>query len=239
LFNGTPPRNKPGNPEALRYALTCRRGEDGLASTFVSILEPYQGGPQVLRASRPAVADANPHDGPVVLVVELADGAVDTIMYAPPGRTLSDVRRGMDGRLGFVRRRGETVERAALIGGRELHDGRVELKADVPAWTGRATRLSEPKAPQSRVWVDAALPTDGRLTGEWIAIANDGAQNAFYRIESVEREGQGSVISLGDVSLERGYKDEKDYGQGMKMNFATGDPFVILNHVVAAGDDAR
>ena len=37
LFNGTPPRNKPGNPAQLRYSLACRSGEEGLLSTFVSL----------------------------------------------------------------------------------------------------------------------------------------------------------------------------------------------------------
>ena len=235
LFNGTPPRNKPGNPDRLRYALTCRRGEEGLASTFVSVLEPYKGEPQIRRARRTAITGADPHDGPVVLVVELADGATDTIMYAPPGRALAGAGMEMDGRLGYIRRRGKTVERTALIGGKQLRNGRVELKADVPAWSGTVTRLSAPAEPQSRVWVDAALPTGSRLAGEWIAIGNDGEQNAFYQIESVGRDGERSVISLGDVSLVRGYKDERDYTKGLRMNFEPGDPFVVLNHAISVG----
>ena len=120
----------------------------------------------------------------------------------------------MDGRLGVIRRRGQTMERAALVGGKELRQGSLELKTDVPAWTGKVTRLSAPEERLSRIWVDAALPAGSQLAGEWIAIGNDGEQNAFYQIESIEREGEGSVISLGDVSLVRGYKDERDYSQG-------------------------
>ncbi len=235
LFNGTPPRNKPGNPDQLRYSLTCRRGEEGLASTFVSVLEPYRVDPQIRRARRIAIKEVDPHNGPVVLNVELADGAIDTIMYAPPGQSLASGGMEMDGRLGFIRRRGKTVERAALIGGRRLRDGRLELKSDVPAWTGKVMRLSAPAEPRTRVWVDAALPTGDRLAGEWIAIGNDGEQNAFYQIESVERDGERSVISLGDVSLARGYNDERDYGKGLRMNFEPGDPFVILNQAVGTG----
>ena len=108
----------------------------------------------------------------------------------------------------------------------------------MPAWTGKVTRLTAPEERLSRIWVDTALPTGDQLAGEWIAIDNDGEQNAFYQIESVEREGEGSVISLGDVSLVRGYKDERDYSQGLKMNFVPGDPFVILNHAVAAGGNS-
>jgi hypothetical protein len=238
LFNGTPPRNKPGNPDQLRYSLTCRRGEEGLASTFVSVLEPYRGDPQIRRAKRTPLKDVDPHDGPVILVVELANGAVDTIMYAPPGRAVASGGMQMDGRLGYIRRRGKTVERAALIGGKKLRDGRIELKADVPAWNGRVTRLSAPAEPHSRVWVDTALPAGDRLAGEWIAIANDGEQNAFYQIESIERDGKGSVILLGDVSLVRGYNDARDYSRGLRMNFKPGDPFVVLNHAVATGGNS-
>jgi len=239
LFDGIPPRNKPGNPDQLRYSLTCRRGEEGLASTFVSVLEPYRGGPQIRRARRIALKGVDPHDGPVVLIVELADGATDTIMYAPPGRALASGGMRMDGRLGLIRRRGKAVERTALIGGQQLRNGPVEIKADVPAWNGSVTRLSAPAEPQSRVWVDAALPTGDRLAGEWIAIGNDGEQNAFYQIESIKRDGRGSVISLGDVSLVRGYNDARDYSRGLRMNFAPGDPFVILNHAVGTGGTSR
>jgi len=233
LFNGTPPRNKVGNPPQLRYALACRRGDEGLASTFVSVLEPYRVEPQILSARR-EVLKGDPHDGPVLLVIELADGATDTIIYAPPGQALLDGETQMDGRLGFIRRRGNKTERVALIGGRELRQSGVELKAEVPAWTGRITKISAPEERLSRIWVDSVLPTGNSLAGEWIAIANDGAQNAFYEIESVERAGEGSMISLGDVSLVRSYADEKDYSKGLKMNFEPGAAFVILNHAVAA-----
>ncbi len=234
LFNGTPPRNKPGNPAQLRYSLACRSGEEGLLSTFVSLVEPYRKEPQIRSARRAAIPGVDSHDGPVVLVVELADGATDTIIYLPPGRTLSDGGLKMDGRLGYIRRRGQTMERAALVGGKELRQGSLELTAEVPAWRGTVRKLSAPEERLSRIWVDAALPAGNQLAGEWIAIDNDGEQNAFYQIESIEREGEGSVISLGDVSLIRGYNDERDYGKGLKMNFAPGDPFVVLNHAVAA-----
>lgn len=233
LFNGIPPRNKVGNPPRLRYSLTCRRGEEGLASTFVSLLEPYRYESLVRSARRRDIQGGDSHDGPVILVVELADGAVDTIIYSPPGQVLSDGGTQMDGRLGFIRRRGDTLERAALIGGKSLRDGSVELTADAPSWSGRVMKLSAPDEHPSRIWVDATLPPGGRLAGEWIAIANDGARNAFYEIESVERADEGSIISLGDVSLVRNYYDERDYGKGFKMNFDPGAAFVILNHSVA------
>jgi hypothetical protein len=41
-----------------------------------------------------------------------------------------------------------------------------------------------------------------------------------------------------DVSLVRGYRDEKDYSQGLRMNFEPGDPFVILNHAVSTGGNS-
>src|SRR5690606_23427490 len=42
LADGVPPRNKPGNPERLRYMLAHRNGTD-LDSLFTSIIEPYKG----------------------------------------------------------------------------------------------------------------------------------------------------------------------------------------------------
>ncbi len=149
-----------------------------------------------------------------MLIVELANGAVDTIIYAPPGRTLSDGGMKMDGRLGFIRRRGQTDGAGGTHRRPRASPGQSRAHGGGAGLDGKVIRLSAPEERLSRIWVDTALPTGDRLAGEWIAIANDGEQNAFYQIESVERDGEGSVISLGDVSLVRGYKDERDYGQG-------------------------
>ncbi len=230
LASGQPPRNKPGNPEWLRYALACRRGEPGLESTFVALLDPYRDQPQVLRARRLVVPGADPHDGPVVLAVELADGTSDTLIYLPPGQALAGEAMSSDGRLGFVRRRAGRVERAGLIGGSRLEVNSDLLEADSAGWSGTVTRLSGPEEPTSRLWVDAALPEGDRLAGEWITIANDGERNACYQIESIRREGAGSIIELGDVSLVRGHLDRRDYTRGLRMNLEPGATFAILNH---------
>ena len=227
LANGQPPRNKTGNPEWLRWALTTRKGT-ALKSTFVSVIEPYKQTPQVASVRRVALEGVDVQDGPVVLEIELTDGAVDTLMYNPPqGAGLNAGGRELDGRLGFIRRRGGKVERAALIGGSTMRDGPFELKAPQGAWSGKVLALSDAASTRSLVTVDATLPIDGSLVGQWIAIANDGVRNAFYKIEGVAREGAGSLIDLGDVSLVRSYKSNSDYSKGVVMNFAPDAAFTI------------
>lgn len=227
LADGQPPQNKPGNPKWLRYALLRRKGEN-LSSTFVSILEPYRTTPLIKAARRIEISKADPQAGPVVLEIELIDGARDLICYSPDGKPFQFEGKQFTGRLGFIRRRGDKTESAALIGGTMLRDGKYELEAPAAQYTGAITAISAPQAAASYVDVDARLPADGTLAGEWMTIQNDGAQNACYQIESISPEGSGSRIRLGDACFIRSYADPNDYAQGFRLNFDPGAPFAIV-----------
>ena len=231
LADGEPPQNKSGNPRWLRYCLAHRAGED-LTSTFVSLLEPYKDAPIIRSAKRLGIPGADPHDGPVALEVELADGAMDYILYSPTGAAVQVSDEIIfAGRLGFLRVREGEVERAALIAGTRLAFGSFTLEAPEPAYAGKIVRMDRDTEQDGRIWVDAELPADGALVGQEIIIQNDRVRNACYTIERVERDGDLTMVSFGKVSFVRSYLDPKDYSKGFAYNFEEGAAFSIPNHV--------
>ncbi len=235
---GDPPQNKSGNPRRLRYALLRRRGEEGLASTFVSLHEPWRGERLIRSVERiPCGQDAEGFDA-VAIRVELADGAVDWICSAR-GDGVIDVPGGpsFSGRLAMIRIRDGAVERASLIAGTELALGEFRLSAPAAAWTGTVARMDRDMEEDGRIWVDAEIPTDDTLVGESIIIENDGQRNACYTIERVERDGDLTMLSLGDVSFVRDFVDRDDYSKGYVYNFEEGAAFSIPQHVVFEGGE--
>ncbi len=232
--HGDPPQNKSGNPRRLRYVLARRQGEEGLASTFVSLYEPYREQPLIRSVERlEAGQDAEGFDA-VAVRVELADGATDYLLSYPGELGDSPMEVGdlrFLGRLGFIRVRDGAVERAALIAGTELALGDFRVAVPAAGLTGTVVRMDRDMEADARIWVDTELPTDDTLVGQSIIIENDGARNACYTIERVERDGELTMLSLGDVAFVRDFVDRTDYSQGYVYNFEEGATFTIPHHV--------
>ncbi|MGI5820403.1 MAG: heparinase II/III domain-containing protein [Armatimonadota bacterium] len=231
LAHGDPPQNKPGNPRRLRYVLARTQGDEGLTSTFASIYEPYRQTPVIASVERIECGrDAEGFDA-VAVRVELADGATDWLLSAR-GAEVIDVPGGpsFSARLAWLRLRDGEVERAALIAGTEVGLGDFRLTTDEPAFTGTVVRMDRDMEGEGRIWVDAELPADETLVGEWIAIENDDVRNAFYEIRRVERDGELTMLSLGDLSFVREFIDRSDYAKGYVYNFEEGAGFTIPHH---------
>jgi len=231
---GDPPQNKSGNPRRLRYALARRFAEvedQPLTSTFVSIHEPYRENPLIRSVERlDAGTDADGFEA-VAVRVELADGATDYLVSCRGDTTMAAGDLSFAGRLGFVRVRDGVVERAALIGGTELALGGFRLIAPAPAFTGTVVRMDRDMEGDGRIWVDAELPEGDALVGQSIIIENDGARNACYTIERVERDAGMTMIGVGKVSFVRDFVDRNDYAAGYVYNFEEGAAFTIPHHV--------
>ncbi len=235
LAHGDPPQNKSGNPRNLRYVLARRQGEEGLTSTFVSLYEPYQGAPVIRSVERVGCGeDAEGFDA-VAVRVELEDGATDWLLSAR-GDALIDVPGGpsFNGRLAWLRLRNGVVEQASLIAGTELRLGEFRLTTETPEFSGTVVRMDRDMTDDGRIWVDTELPTDGTLVGEQIIIENDDVRNACYTIERVERDGELTMLSLGDVSFVRDFVDRNDYSKGYVYNFEEGAGFTIPHHVAVS-----
>jgi hypothetical protein len=235
LADGDPAQNKVGNPRRLTYALLHRTGQKGLASTFVSVLEPYRGTPFIKSVQRMNGDGA----GRVAIEIELADGTRDSIRYnAAPASKRSDDAVSTDARLAFVRRVGGKVVSAALIDGTTLAAGDVRLTAAPLA--GHVVRMNKGLDGGGLIWVDVPLPADGSLTGQQILVRNDNERDACYTIHGVSKDGDLTKIDCGPISFVRSYAGpttavraqslSRDYSKGYLYDFKEGDAFTIPAH---------
>lgn len=233
LADGIPPRNKPGNPESLRYLISRRNSADTLASQFVSLFEPYAGTPTITAVNRvnvTAVTGVIAEHEAVAVKIELAGGRVDYVVScAKP-----DVKLRVDGRFTFRGSFGVCSWRNNAVVYGFTH-GADEI-AGIPALSNRAAAmvgtLNDFTAELSHdniltVTLDNLSDLrDGyaeMLTGSEIYVDNDGERNAVYRIEGVRpRVGNQVVLEIGDASLVRGYVDPNDFSKGYRYDVARG-----------------
>lgn len=234
LADGDPPQNKPGNPRRLPYVLMHRKGQGELASTFVSVIEPYQKDAVVKSVER-----AGGSDMAVAVKVTLADGSVDYILCNLSGGEMkADGGPAMTGALGFTRSGPDgKVTAAHLFGGTALAFGDTRLTAPATALTGKVVKMNKDLGGGGYLWVDTALPADGSLTGQFIHIDPAAERDACYRIESVEKDGYLTKVYCGPVTFVRGYAGPttevrgqrlpKDYTKGYVYDFNEGAAFRI------------
>ncbi len=147
-------------------------------------------------------------DGTTALMVRHVSGLVDRFIYAgTPAKnvTCDDVQ--LDGCFGHVRNDADQVAAAHLIGSSLAMPG-FQMALAHGEYRGRIGRIDYEK---NLVYVDAELPTDGRLDYQTVCFSNPAySRNTAYTIYGVRREGDLSVIDLGDqrIVLGQGMLDE-------------------------------
>ncbi|MBB29147.1 MAG: hypothetical protein CME25_09630 [Gemmatimonadetes bacterium] len=228
LATGVPPG---ATPPEIRFFLGHRsqEGTEELASTFVSIVEPYLSKPSITQATRLKVRGNAGGLEAVALRVERGDGAVDYVMVSPDDTTKWEVENGIlfTGRLAVVRKRGDKAEQAWLIRASQVSWDDFSVARPDCGYRGSIVKMDRGLVDRGYVWVDQRLPTDGSLEGSQLIIANDGELNACYTIEDVVEEEGLFRIDCGEVSFVRRFKDTKDYGKGYVYNFEEGDAWLI------------
>lgn len=225
LADGKPPQTKAGNPKTLPYALLHRAGEN-VTSTFVSVFEPYKDHPFIASIERQG-------DSGIELKVNFVDGSNDVITFDDPNEPW---------RVSFVRRTDARISKAILIAGTSLETGSIHL-TQKPALKGRVVKMNRGLEGGGWMTVDADLPTDGSLVGEYIIVGNDNDRDACYQITEVQKAPDGTRVVCGPISFVRGYKGEtieirsqivpKDYTQGFLYDFEEGAEFRIAMHPIA------
>jgi hypothetical protein len=223
LADGDPPQNKEGNPKSVGYMLIHREGED-LQSTFVSVLEPYSKQPFIRSVTR---LDNN-NGGNVALQVDKIDGSTDYILYNPDTKNIMSLNNGisMTGNIGYIKRSAGKVQKAVIINGTELRDGKTIIRS-VGAFTGKVIKMNKETSGGGYIWVNAKLPIDGSLNGEQLMVATNADRDATYTISKIERDGELSKIYCGDISFVRGQKSDQ-----YLYDFETGAEFKIALHKV-------
>ncbi|MES2378844.1 MAG: heparinase II/III family protein [Bacteroidota bacterium] len=205
LADGDPPQNKDGNPKSVGFMLMHRQGED-LQSTFVSVLEPYSKQAFI----RSVIRLDNGKDNKVALQVNKTDGSTDYILYNPDTKNVMRLNNGISltGNIGYIKKSAGKVQKAVLINGAELRDGKMNIRS-AGAFTGKVVKMNKETSGGGYIWVDAKLPTDGSLNGEQLMVATNIDRDATYAIDKVERDGELSKIYCGDISFVRGQKNDQ------------------------------
>ncbi len=214
--HGDPPQNKAGNPRRLTYVVAAHEGEGPVASGFLSLIEAYRGSRLVRRVEETPVSGGD-GIGIRALKVHLPGERVDTVIFGD-GQTRVQVNGefDFDGYLGVFSETMEKAEWAMLAGGRALG-------TEAGVWTGT---VSEREA--GKIWTTASPPTARSLAGCYISVKNNNERDACYRIERVAREGDRTLIEVGDVDFARGMVDDLDYSKGFVYDFEPGDTFRVV-----------
>jgi oligo-alginate lyase len=222
LAGGQPPQNKEGNPASLRYLVQTRKGA-GLASQFVSVLEPYDRDPFIRGVRRLQVAHSADPDSVAALAVDLADGTTDVIIGCEE-RTRVRVEGGIefDGEFGLVRMERGKVTRMRMVGAILLACDEARLTAGCADYGGRVAKVQAGPS-GNRVVLSPPLPREAGLVGRTIHFLNDLSPDTSYPIRAVLEDG----VSTGDLTLVRGFKDANDFGAGYTYLVNPGDPYRV------------
>ena len=147
-------------------------------------------------------------DDTTALMVRHVSGLVDRFFYS--GTPVAKTRFGaveLDGCFGHVRNDADQVAEAHLIGSSLAMPG-FKMALAHGEYRGKIVRVDYEK---NQVYVDANLPADGRLDYQTVSFSNPAySRNTAYTLYGVRREGDLSVIDLGDqrVILGQGMIDE-------------------------------
>lgn len=234
LAAGEPPRNKPGNPRRLTYVLQ-RRAAPNLASRFVSIVEPYSDGQPLLTQAEELDLGLEPHDPAAAAVrTSTSGGRVDLIFSADDPERCFDLGEGVcaAGRFVCVSLHGQNTLSVFAVGASrvELPEGTLALAP--AAHTAELTDFQRQEDGAAWMTVAGDVPADGRLTGSWLRVDNDGVRDACYTIHGAARQPDGSIrLDLGDTTLVRGFLDDSDYSRGFTYNVKRGQRVEIQSVV--------
>lgn len=202
LFTGVAPsirRAGEDDGELDRFTMPIlvhrREGEEYLSSLFATVLEPHGEEPLIDRVEQLPVKI----EGAVALRISRGE-VTDYLLCSTDGETevsVDDLE--FRGRVGFVRQRGDSVERMVLIGGTLLRKGETRLGgAGVLRGGILAVRRRASGDAVDGFVVDTPLPPGEELKGLF-AIARDGA--GFTRgceIVGVQEEEGQTVLLLAD-----------------------------------------
>jgi hypothetical protein len=191
VCDGIPQRRK-DFPEELKWVLRRRTGED-LASTFVSVFEPFNEDTPLIDATERV--PVTPNDGSVAVRVAYGD-IEDMIFWSPEPE--AEHRFGewtVTGRAACIRTRGAEVVTARLLDGESLRGpGRVLTDAGVTQ-----TEIAAIDYDANVVTLDADALTEDMI-GRWVTV-DTGGHVAAVRIDEML---DARRFSLGDQDLRCG-----------------------------------
>lgn len=234
LADGQPPRNKPGNPEKLRYFIAHRNGEN-LKSQFVSLIEPYKYARFISYTKRVEVISEEGKDcsnDVVAVKVALDRGRTDYIMNSLDSgkKYIVDGRIEFKGAFAFYSESDRPLKGFLNDGSLLSVDGVDLIREEVGCIRG--TLLDFNRSLSFENYVKVNIETLGwdneMLTGRYLYIENDKKRNAVYLIKSARKAKDGTfLLDIGDASLVRGFKNAGDLSEGYIYDVECGAAIAI------------
>jgi hypothetical protein len=183
------------NDEAVKYfmpkAVIRREGSD-LASTFITAIEPHAAG----AAPRISAVERLEVEGAIAVKVTWGD-TTDLFLSALGDSEVSADGVTLNGRLGFVRRVGDTVSEMVLIGGTSLTADGAAVTADGPA-TGTITATRRKAAGDGEDAFVTDTPVSADFAGRTMVVTHSDGKTNGYKIKSTSVEdGKGIVVLDG------------------------------------------
>ena len=232
------------NPERttmLEYVYVEREAPEGqeLDSLFTTVYEPYRNTSNIekIEAVNVTKVSGDEQTGDMaraVKVTHVGGERIDYVVYATNNSVKYNVGGVFDFQ-GFVGVYSTNSEGAPTY--RYVHDGNIigdEVESE-GTLTGKVEGFERNLAFKNYIDVSAEIEDASALAGEYIFIANDGTQNAVYKIEgaSVLEEhsyGEGKNIirlDIGRTTLIRGHQNASNPELGYLYNIAPGQTFRI------------
>lgn len=186
--------------------LIARREGGNLASTYLSVLEPF-GGHHFIDKIEPLTLEGGA-PGDVALRITCGERTDYLVFAEDGGRTVKAGDLALQGRLGFVRERGGKVERMTLVGGTTLGKGSLRLMGGgVIAGEVLGVLRRAKGDPVNGLVVEGPLPKGDRLRG-LTAVVRDGAGFTYgYGVSGVSERGGRTALELED---DPGFEVEPD-----------------------------
>ena len=223
LCDGIPPRNKPGNPDKLRYVIAHRRGTK-LASKFVSVIEPYVGVRLIKKLTavsiKPATGTLAAHEAAAVKV-ELTNGRVDYVVSSTRTNValLIDNLFTFRGSFGVYQLKGGKAvyafsHDATQCGPNTAMKGLHAVGGTIKGFTGKLSAQNS-----LTITLTGACPTPSTLVGSYVYAQTDGVRNAVYVIKGAKLlDAKTLWLDIGDATPIRGYKDADDPSLGFRFD---------------------
>lgn len=226
ITTGTPPRNKSGNPKELEYLLASRYGND-LDSLFTSVIEPYKGERIIEEISNVSLtAEGKPYDGndAVCIKVVFKDGRTDYIIYS----VNDELDLAVEDKFTFKGFFGVYSERDGIPFYTYTNDGAFNQDQEITRYSGKVVDFTRELSMENRITVEFNQEPDlSDIIGRMIYIKNNGDKNAVYKILGAVKNGNKTVLDIGDVTTVKAWADNSDFSKGYLYFMAQGDEFVI------------
>ena len=227
----------------FEYALVKREGEN-LDTLYTSVIEPYKDNRIVsdikevrISVSPDSTSGEGADDAARALKITRADGRVDYVVYATNNAVLYTVTdeaisfdfRGFAGLYSLNKADGEVIYKYVndgdIIGNRDESFERAGYAGIVSNYTQDEFTLDN----FITLTTESGIDTES-LAGKYVYVANDGVQNAVYRIYGAEYADENETelrLDIGAVTTVRGFADKKDISLGYIHNIKSGQSAYI------------